>query len=581
MRRRALLGAALALWAAAGPVFAATGPPAVVDLCPRVRLIGPDPGLNEVEKRLVCGNDQSEGWKHIPLNESEHFMRAFLQRRGYDYPRFSVDGERLTVRVGTQTLITKLVGRGLEGLYDLGKKRGVVGKPLTPEALDELKLDVSARLQEQGYACPTVDLDADARTGVVTVSADPGVYYLLTYIHQPRLDGLDPGVFDRFQAHQYGYPFDIRLLDLTAERIVQQALFQSAYYDVSCSTAGLNITQRVVEAKPHLVAVGFGVDTEGYAETRAQWRASRLGYRASSMEASLFASYREQRADALMHYYLRPSDRLNLVPRATLNRDNEVPYEVADARASLSPNWTWDDDELHLELLGGPVLEHINTLRGVGPASDTFFAFETRAIVTSHLFEYYQRDPRVGWQAGLQTSSRARGAYSDLSAQRLRLFGEKLWNVGHYDPPWLVLADRGWAGTVITDGDARTNTLLPPSQRFFIGGDVDLRGAQRQELPNDAGGFFTAVYDGLELRVNDVLPFKLDPLIFCDAAMGGRAQWSLDRDIYYSPGVGLRWASPFGVFRISEARGTVARRTLPSDTKLPHWQFFFSFGTEF
>ncbi len=581
MRRRALIVAALAWWTAVAPARAAKPPSGPKELCPGIHLVGPDPKLDEVEKRLICGNDKSEGWKDIPLNQSEHLMRAFLQRRGYHYPRFSTEKDQLMVYVGTQTIISKLVGEGLDGLIDLGKKRGVVGQPLTPTALDRVKLDVTSRLQEQGYACPDVKVSADARTGVVGVDVDPGILYLLTYIQTPPLPGVDPGVFERFQAHQYGYPFDIRTLELTSQRIVGEALFQSAYYDVSCSTAGLSITQRVVEAKPHLVAIGFGVDTEGYLLARARWQASRIGYRASSAQASVFTSYREQSADALMHYYLRPSDRINLVPRATLTRDNEVPFETAEERASLSPNWTWDDNNLHLELLGGPMITHINTLRGVGPGSDTYFSFETRVNFTTHDFEYYQRDPRSGWQAGLQTSFRAKDAYSDLSAQRLRLFGQKLWNLGNYDPPWVVLATRGWAGTLITEGTSATNQLVPPSQRFFIGGDTDLRGAQRQELPNDAAGFFTAVYDGVEFRVNDWLPYKLSPIAFCDAAMGGRSQFHLDRDIYYSPGLGLRWASPFGVFRVTEARGTVARRTVGSDTKLPHWQFFFSFGTEF
>lgn len=582
--RRALrlsAAAALLLPAAPPPASAKWLQPREDHLCPRVTILGgADLDLTEVEKRLVCGYDKSEGWKDVPLNEAEHFMRAFLQHRGYHYPRFETQGDRLRVDVGTMTLISRLEGRGLEGLYDFGKKRGFVGKPLTPEALDQLKSDVNTRLQEQGYACPTLDVAADARTGVVTVAGKPGVFYLLTYVQAPPIPGLDPGVFERFLAFDYGEPVDTRLLNLTSQRIEQQALFQSAYYELACSTAGLKVTQRVVEAKPHLITVAGGIDTEGYARARAQWRDSRIGWRASSLEATLYASYRQQEFDALMHYYLRPSDRINLEPAYSAVRDNENQFETIEQQAALSPNWTWDDQHLHLDVTGGPAFGYFNTLRGLGPANDKFFAFNTKVTLMSHLFEYYQRDPRTGWSVGFESSSRENGVYSSINVQRLRLWGEQLWNVGRYDPPWLVVADRGWAGTVSARRDAAF-TQLPPTQRFFLGGDADVRGAVRQSLPGDGLGFLTVVYDGVELRLTHVLPLGFEPIVFCDAAMASRNAWRLDRDVYYAPGAGFRWATPFGAIRLTAARGTQARATTENPTNFPHFQFFATFGTEF
>lgn len=581
---RASALAAACLWAALAcplPAAAKSKPPeGATALCRRVTLIGPRVDLNEVEKKLVCGNDQSEGWKDVPLNEAQYFMKAFLQRRGYHYPRFEAKDDALTVTVGTRTLITKLVGHGLEGLYDFGKKRLIVGQPLTPAELDQLKGDVMSRLQEQGYACPTLTVDGDARTGVVTVSGNPGVYYILTYIRSPEVPGLDPGVFNRFQAHQYGEPVDARLLNLTSERITQEALFQSAYYEMQCSTAGLHITQRIVEAKPHLITLDFGVDTEGYARGRAQWRDSRIGYRASSAEATLFASYRELSFNTLMHYYLRPDDRINLEPTFLVQRSNEPQYETMEQQAGVAPNWTWDNVRLHLDVQGGPVFEYFNTLRGLGPVNDTFFAFKTKVTVMSHLFEYYQRDPRTGWMMGFESSSREAGAFSNISAQRLRVYGQKLWNVGNYNPPLFVVATRGWAGVISARQD-QAFTQLPPTERFYLGGDADVRGSGRQQLPGDGLGFLTAAYQGVELRLNDVVPFKIEPLLLFDAAMAGRRSWGMDRDIYYSPGVGARWASPFGALRFTVARGMVARPSPQNPTSLPHWQFFATFGTEF
>src|SRR5205807_1458754 len=121
----------------------------------------------------------------------------------------------------------------------------------------------------------------------------PGPIYDVEKIEESPVPGVDPGVFNRFRAFEFGKPVDIRLLTLTADRIKREPLFLSAYYDISCSTAGMAVTRRAMRAPPHYVAIGGGVDTEGYVRGRAQLKESLLGHRASSVEASLFASARE------------------------------------------------------------------------------------------------------------------------------------------------------------------------------------------------------------------------------------------------------------------------------------------------
>ena len=116
--------------------------------------------------------------------------------------------------------------------------------------------------------------------------------------------------------------------------------------------------------------------------------------------------------------------------------------------------------------------------------------------------------------------------------------------------------------------------------RFFIGGDADFRGVGPGEL-GDESGFLSGVYEGLELRAGDLLPFKLQPLVFIDAAMAGRGSLKLDPDVYYAPGAGMRWSTFIGAFRVTLARSFVWRRDPATAPGRPHWQFFFSYGREF
>jgi translocation and assembly module TamA len=136
-------------------------------------------------------------------------------------------------------------------------------------------------------------------------------------------------------------------------------------------------------------------------------------------------------------------------------------------------------------------------------------------------------------------------------------------------------------GTTVVNDPANAFTKLPPTQRFFLGGDADLRGVDRKQLPNGGTGFLTALYEGVELRAGDVIPYGIAPFLFLDAAMGGLRDFHVDPDVYYSPGLGVRWASPFGTIRTTLGRGLTWRRGSPTDPPLPHWQFFFSFGKEF
>jgi outer membrane translocation and assembly module TamA len=84
----------------------------------------------------------------------------------------------------------------------------------------------------------------------------------------------------------------------------------------------------------------------------------------------------------------------------------------------------------------------------------------------------------------------------------------------------------------------------------------------------------TAFYLDPELRFTDLPLFGLQPFVFFDLGETGATPASFDSPLLYSPGLGLRYKSPFGVFRTTLARG------FPLDTP-GGWNFYFSFGEEF
>lgn len=551
--------------------------------CPQIRFSGREKiELNAMERRLVCGDPDTEGWGKIPFNQAEGFLRAFLQQRGYQEPEFRPGRDVLAVDPGTITYVRSFTVAGLPAEIKPGRLRKIKGEVMTPRLLDAAKSALLSTLQNRGYACPAIEMRGNATTGEVSAEVRAGDVYVFDHIRPQKKGEVYPRIFYRYEAFRRGQRFDSRLLELTAQRTMADSLFLNAYFDVSCSTAGMAITERVVAGRSQLYKLGLGFDTEGFFIGKAQWRDSRIGERGHSVQASLYASFREQSAVADFRYYTGPASRFYLMPKLTFGRQNEAQYEAMHSELALLPAVSWDTRSLRGEFSAGPALEYVDTVRGLGPARHGYAAFRTQLELRDHLFEYYAGEPRTGWRATFRLQSRVVGIDSAITAHRLEAQGEHIWNLGGYNPPALVLATRYLAQTTLVKNSLVAAAEIPLDMRFFMGGDSDLRGARLNNLPADAAGLLTALYDGVELRMGDVFPHGLQPLVFLDAAMAGRNSLHLDPNVYFSPGFGLRWNSPVGSLRTTLARGVVWRRDPSAEVLLrPQWRFFLSLGKEF
>ncbi|HAF94790.1 MAG: hypothetical protein A2X34_10780 [Elusimicrobia bacterium GWC2_51_8] len=573
--------AVLSVLAAASPVPARAGNNS--SPCPQIRFTGKAKiALNDMEIRLVCGDPHTEGWGQIPFNQAERFLRAFLQQRGYQEPRFYPGRDILMVDPGGKIRVESFIVTGLPPEINPRKLRKIKGQFLTPKLLDTAKGALLGSLRNRGYACPVIEMRGNGTTGEVLAEVKSGGLYHFDHINAQKTADVAPKIFYRYEAFKRGQRFDSRLLDLTAQRTMADSLFLNTYFDVSCSTGGMAITERIVPGKPQLYKLGIGFDTEGLFIGKAQWKDSRIEARGHSMEALIYASFREQSAIADFRYFMGPASRLYLMPKLTLTRQNEPQYESIRSEFALLPALSWDNRSLRGEFSAGPALEYVNTIRGLGPAKDGYVAFQTRLELRHHLFEYYAGEPRTGWRVTFKSQSQVAGLVSSITAHRLGLQGEHLWNLGGYDPPLLVLATRYLGQTTLVKNALLSAGKLPLDMRFFMGGDSNLRGAELNDVPADSAGLLTTIYDGVELRLGDVLPYGVQPLIFVDALMAGRSSFQLDPNVYWSPGLGLRWNSPIGSLRTTLARGIVWRRDPSAEVLLiPRWQFFLSLGKEF
>lgn len=535
------------------------------------------------EEDWLCGTDTAPAWKNPPNSQKTLYLRSFLQSRGYHQPQFSSDDQgRLIVAAGPRTTLKQLEVVNAPENWDWKKRRNIEGRPFTPGNLTELSKWARRRLMENGYPCPVVTENAIVDQQLFRLNVEPvrpEVFGEVTTVGEHELD---TAILDRYSAFTQGASFDVRLLELTSTRVLKDNLYLSTYYDITCHEGDeLKIVRRMTPAKPRLLSFGVGVDSEEGPMLRSKYKQARLTEAADSIDLELYGSWLEQSLTAKhRHYFLSDvASRLHIASMASLKRESETSYEALTTTLGAGLALGWEGLSYAGLAQAGPLFTRTDTIRGPEPYRIDALRMTTDIQMTSHDFEYYVNEPQDGWTLHLTTSTQFAGIVSEGNINVLYLQHQILWNLADWDPPWLVLGWRGHMGTYILSKGDEEDTVIPVTQRFFLGGDADMRGFARKQLPSSGEGYLTVLYEGFELRIVEVLPWGLQPLMFLDGAMAGARAGILDAAIYYSPGVGVRWASPLGAVRGTLGRGFVLHPDANSVD--PGYQFFFSFGREF
>ncbi len=135
------------------------------------------------EKRTLCGSSDTPSWQNIPFNQAEFFFRSFLQSRGYHNPSFEKrDDEKLYVRPGKLTFVSKIRTFPERADLLLDKYWYPIGRPLTPEQLNDIEKWFAFKLGRLGYACPKFTMSANKETGEVLINFNTGEHWTIDEI---------------------------------------------------------------------------------------------------------------------------------------------------------------------------------------------------------------------------------------------------------------------------------------------------------------------------------------------------------------------------------------------------------------
>lgn len=154
--------------------------------------------------------------------------------------------------------------------------------------------------------------------------------------------------------------------------------------------------------------------------------------------------------------------------------------------------------------------------------------------------------PTKGWRASLDLFGAYEDLLSDLSFLQLRSNFKYIFGLGED----VRLIGRGeFGGTYITDEDF---SQLPPSLRFFAGGDNSVRGYPFKTLSQfedgEAAGGRYILTGSMEVEYQFIQDWGV--VAFIDM---GNAFESFQEKLYTGRGIGVRWFSPVGPLRLDFA----------------------------
>ncbi|MEW8062113.1 MAG: BamA/TamA family outer membrane protein, partial [Candidatus Thiodiazotropha sp.] len=179
----------------------------------------------------------------------------------------------------------------------------------------------------------------------------------------------------------------------------------------------------------------------------------------------------------------------------------------------------------------------------------------SRLLVPSITWLRIKSDGKAYIQRGNRLEFRLEGASESLlsTTDFVQLYSAVKFIRGFGEGDWRVL-NRLELGATWAD----ELTELPPSKRFFAGGDNTVRGFGYQDLgPRDqndeviGGRYFAAGSVELERRISG----KWSGALFLDA--GNAFDPDYDSETAIGLGFGARWRSPVGPVRIDIAHGRV------------------------
>lgn len=442
------------------------------------------------------------------------------------------------------------------------------GRVLNHAHYDDLRKTIRNRALRLGYfdgefTQHRLEVDPEAGFADIQLIYQSGERYRLGEVSFREGHGFEEQLLQRFVTFEQGTPYHADKLaklngDLSNSGYFSQVLVDAAPADAEGREIPVEV--RLTRRDPRSVAAGVGFSTDVGPRVRGTWTehwVNPMGHRRGA-EAELSAPRQN-----LSTWYELPLDPpMTDSIRLTAGYQRENIEDVESERLTFGQQWQHALDDGWQQLLS---LRWEGERFRIGEGETETSRLLLPGLGYSKLSTDSPLDPSRGYRLQVDMTGAHRSLLSDADIFQVVGLARGLITVGN---------GHRFLGRLQVGGIA-TNKFsdVPPSLRFFAGGDQSVRGYGYETLaPEDENG---ATAGGRYLMVGGIeyqfpLSQKWRLAAFVDK---GNAVDNLSDPLATGVGIGIRWVSPVGPLRFDVAKGL--------DPELGgSWRLHFSMGPE-
>lgn len=532
-----------------------------------VEVKGDYPGLQDNAEAFIQDVEgrSADGLRRYVSTAREQIGKA-LRALGYYQPEIDwqisqADGEspaRLTlsvipgdpVRVRSRTVtINGPAGEDSEFSLNL-PARPAVGDVLNHGQYNALRQTIRNTASQLGYfdgqfETRRLEVNPQERAADITLVFNSGQRFRLGEVRFEDGHGFEKNLLDQFVSFDRGTVYHSDKVAKLSSDLSNSGYFASVDVDANPASAEDGVIPVAVGLRtrdPRSIAAGVGFSTDVGPRLRGNWREHWINAKGHRRGAETELSQPRQNISAWYEVPLDPPMTDSI--RFSTGYQREEIEDVESELFSLGTQWNHQLDSGWMQTASLRLEEERFRF---GDESRDRSRLLLPGIGYSRLSANSAFDPSRGYRLSVDVTGAHRALLSDADILHVFFLGKGLY----------TLAEKHRFLSRVRLGGVATNRFsdVPPSLRFFAGGDQTVRGYGYETLtPKDAegvgvGGRFLVV-GSLEYQYEFIDKWRA--AVFVDE---GNAIDDLSDTLATGAGVGIRWISPVGPLRLDVAKG--------------------------
>ncbi|MFV8571416.1 autotransporter assembly complex protein TamA [Marinobacter sp. SBS5] len=443
-----------------------------------------------------------------------------------------------------------------------------VGDVLNHGQYDSLRQSIQNRAGRLGYfdgefEARELKVDPVEKAADINLSFRSGDRYRLGPVTFLEGHGFDQDLLDRFVTFEPGDPFHAGKVAKLSSDLSNSGYFSGVDVDSSPNSAEDRVIPVTIGLTPRdrrSLALGVGFSTDVGPRFRGNWRehyTNPMGHRRG------FDTEVSELRQSISGWYELPLDPpMTDSIRLSTGYQREQIEDVDSERLTVGQQWRHQLDNGWMQVLG---IRWEGERYTIGKEVEDTSSLMLPSIGYSKLHSDSPLDPSQGYRLQVDVTGAHRAVVSDADILHVNFLARGLY----------TLADNHRFLARFNFGGVATNRFsdVPPSLRFFAGGDQTVRGyayetlSPKGETGVAVGGRYLVV-GSAEYQYEFTQNWRV--AAFIDE---GNAVNDIFDPLATGVGVGIRWVSPVGPLRLDFAEGL-------NESLGGGWRVHFSMGPE-